>query len=150
VKLEVLDWGGVGVRSSCSPGLGYDAHVWDKFAPQAHRTPPRLRHYAARVWGFQRAGTPADGNYSADRLGDDVLAVMDQLRLDRPVLVGHAKAGQELSSIGSRHPEKVAGLIYLDAGYSYAFYDSKHGDLLLDAIDLRNKLDLYLAAERRT
>jgi pimeloyl-ACP methyl ester carboxylesterase len=27
-----------------------------------------------------------------------------------------------LSSIGSRYPEKVAGLIYLDAGYSYAFY----------------------------
>ncbi len=24
--------------------------------------------------------------------------------------------------MGSRHPEKIAGLVYLDAGYSYAFY----------------------------
>ncbi len=39
------------------------------------------------------------------------------------VLVEHSIAGEELSSIGTRHPEKVAGLIYLDAGYFYAYYD---------------------------
>jgi non-heme chloroperoxidase len=145
VKLEVLDWGGVGRPVILLAGLGYDAHVWDKFAPKL------TDHYhvygiTRRGFGASSAPAPKDGNYSADRLGDDVLAVMDQLKLDKPVLVGHAKAGQELSSIGSRHPEKVAGLVYLDAGYSYAFYDSKHGDLLLDAIDLRRKLDVYLAA----
>ena len=43
------------------------------------------------------------------------------LNLDRPILVGHSLAGQELSSVGSRHPEKVSGLIYLDAGYRYAY-----------------------------
>ena len=43
------------------------------------------------------------------------------LKLDRPILVGHSLAGEELSSVGSRHPDKVAGLIYLDAGYSYAY-----------------------------
>jgi len=145
VKLEVLDWGGVGRPLVLLPGLGYDAHVYDTFAPKltAHH---HVYGITRRGFGASSAPEPVNGNYSADRLGDDVLAVMDQLRLDRPVLVGHAKAGQELSSIGSRHPEKVAGLIYLDAGYSYAFYDSKHGDLLLDTIDLRNKLDLYLAA----
>ena len=145
VKLEVLDWGGVGRPVILLAGLGYDAHVWDKFAPKL------TAHYhvygiTRRGFGASSAPAPTDGNYSADRLGDDVLAVMDQLKLDKPVLVGHAKAGQELSSIGSRHPEKMAGLVYLDAGYSYAFYDSKHGDLLLDAIELRNRLDEYLAA----
>jgi pimeloyl-ACP methyl ester carboxylesterase len=39
-----------------------------------------------------------------------VLAVCDFLKLQRPVVVGHSIAGEELSSIGSRHPEKVAGL----------------------------------------
>ena len=39
-----------------------------------------------------------------------------------------AIAGEELSSVGSRHPKRVAGLIYLDAGYGYAFYDSARGD----------------------
>jgi pimeloyl-ACP methyl ester carboxylesterase len=146
VKLEVLDWGGVGRPIILLAGLGYDAHVWDKFAP---KLTPHHHVYGItrRGFGASSAPAPADDNYSADRLGDDVLAVMDQLRIERPVLVGHAKAGQELSSVGSRHPEKVAGLVYLDAGYSYAFYDSKHGDLLLDAIELRKKLDVYLAAE---
>jgi pimeloyl-ACP methyl ester carboxylesterase len=58
--------------------------------------------------------------------------------------VGHSIAGEELSSIGSRHPEKVAGLIYLDAGYSYAYYDAARGDMLLDSIELRKKLDQLL------
>ena len=57
--------------------------------------------------------------YSADRLGDDVLAVLDALKLNRPVPAGHSLGGEELSSVGSRHPERVAGLIYLDAGYAY-------------------------------
>ena len=62
-------------------------------------------------------------SYDPDRLGDDVLAVIDALKLDKPVLAGHSIAGQELSSIGTRHPERVSGLIYLDAGYGYAYYD---------------------------
>ena len=54
--------------------------------------------------------------------------MIDALGLKKPVLIGHSIAGEELSSIGSRHPEKVAGLIYLDAGYSYALYLPDLGD----------------------
>ena len=75
--------------------------------------------------GFGDSSAPASG-YGADRLGDDVLAVIDALKISKPVLAGHSLGGEELSSIGSRHPEKVAGLIYLDAGYSYAFYAPGH------------------------
>jgi non-heme chloroperoxidase len=59
--------------------------------------------------------------------------VIDFLRLNQPVLAGHSLGGEQLSSVGSRHPEKVAGLIYLDAGYSYAWYDGSRGDLNTDA-----------------
>ena len=48
--------------------------------------------------------------------------MIEKLAISKPVLAGHSLGGEELSSIGSRHPEQVAGLIYLDAGYSYAFY----------------------------
>ena len=57
------------------------------------------------------------------------------------MLVGHSIAGEELSSVGSRHPEKVAGLIYLDAGYSYAYYDRSRGDAWIDSLELRKKLE---------
>jgi len=57
-----------------------------------------------------------------------VLKVLDALQLEKPLLVGHSIAGEELSSIGSRHADRVAGLVYLDAGYSYAYYDPRLGE----------------------
>jgi len=57
------------------------------------------------------------------------------------VLVGHSIAGEELSSVGSRHPEKVAGLVYLDAGYGYAYYDRSRGFFPIDVADLQRKLE---------
>lgn len=140
IKLEVLDWGGTGRPLVFLAGLGDTAHAFDKLAPRF-----TARHH---VYGITRRGfglsskpTPANGNYAADRLGDDVLAVIEILKLDRPVLVGHSLAGEELSSIGSRLPNRVAGLIYLDAANGYAYYDSVHGNLILDTLDLQRRID---------
>ena len=122
VRLEVLDWGGPAAGGSRTlvlvPGLGNTAHVFDALAP---KLAARYRVLGVTRRGFGASSAPASG-YGADRLGDDVLAVMQQLSIDKPVLVGHSFGGEELSSIGSRHPESVAGLVYLEAGYSYAFY----------------------------
>jgi len=138
VQLEVLDWGGAGKPLVFLAGQGNSAHVFDKFAPKFTST-----HH---VYGISRRGSgassvPATG-YSADRLGDDVLAVLDFLKLTRPVLAGHSLGGEELSSIGSRFPEKVAGLIYLDAGYEYAFYDKTRGAMFIELAELQRKLVL--------
>ena len=120
VKLEVLDWGGPssGRTLMLVPGLGDTAHIFDVLAP---KLTARYRVLGVTRRGFGSSSAPVSG-YSADRLGDDVLAVIDKLAISKPVLAGHSFGGEELSSIGSRHPEKVAGLVYLDAGYSYAFY----------------------------
>jgi pimeloyl-ACP methyl ester carboxylesterase len=139
VKLEVLDWGGTGRPLVLLAGLGNTAHIFDKFAAKLTAT-CHVYGITRRGFGASSAPEPKDGNYSADRLGDDVLEVIDFLKLNRPVLVGHSIAGEELSSIGSRHPEKVSVLIYLDAGYSYAFYDQAAGDLMIDAIQVQKKL----------
>ena len=143
INLEVLDWGGSGRPLVMLAGLGNTAHVFDSFADKLTGT-YHVYGITRRGFGASSSPTPANGNYSADRLGDDVLAVIDALKLNRPVLVGHSIAGEELSSVGTRHPEKVRGLVYLDAGFPYAYYDSSQGDLLLDTIDLRKKLDLMM------
>jgi pimeloyl-ACP methyl ester carboxylesterase len=143
VKLEVVDWGGSGRPVVLLSGLGNNAHVYDKFAPKLTST---YHVYGITRRGFGASSKPPldNGNYTADRLGDDVLAVLASLKIDKPVLVGHSIAGEELSSIGSRHPEKVAGLIYLDASFPYAFYNAARGDFLIDLIELRKKLDLLM------
>ncbi len=127
-------------------GLGNTAHAFDKFAPEL-TAKYHVYGITRRGFGLSSAPTPANNNYSADRLGDDVLAVLDALKINLPVLVGHSIAGEELSSIGSRHPEKVAGLIYLDAGYPYAFYDQSHGNMQIDSIDMKKKLDQFLSGD---
>jgi non-heme chloroperoxidase len=142
VRLEVLDWGGHGRALIFLPGLGFDAHVYDTFAPKFAEK-YHVYGITRRGFGASSAPKPDCQNYSADRLGDDVLAVMDALKLERPVLIGHSLGGEELSSIGTRYPDHVAGLIYLDAGYSYAFYDadSAEGDPVVDAAVLRRELE---------
>ncbi|MGA2887730.1 MAG: alpha/beta hydrolase [Terracidiphilus sp.] len=140
VQLEVLDWGGLGRPLIFLAGNGDTAHAFDNFAPnftgQNH------------VYGITRKGSgasskpaPMNGNYSADGLGDDVLAVMRALRIERPVLVGHSLAGEELSSIGSRFPNKVAGLVYLDAATSFAFYDPAHPAIEIEMNGIKKRIE---------
>ena len=140
VKLEVVDWGGTGRPLVFLAALGADAHEFDSFAPKLIG---QYHAFGITRRGFGSSSSPATG-YSADRLGDDVLEVIDQLKLNKPVLVGHSMAGEELSSVGSRHPEKISGLIYIEAAYSYAFYDSATGDLGIDTLELQRKLQLLL------
>ena len=148
VKLEVLDWGGTGRPVVLLAGLRFDAHVYDTFASKLTAT--------YHVYGISRRGVGASSapipdcqNYSATRLGEDVLAVMDALHINRPVLIGHSLAGEELSYIGTHDPEKVAGLIYLDAANSYAYYNASasQGDPIVDAELLRAEIqDLIFPA----
>ena len=137
VQLEVLEWGAHGQPIILLGGLGATAHSFDEFAPKL----AAFYHvYGVTRRGFGHSSAPRHG-YDADELGDDVLAVIDSLGLNRPVVAGHSIAGEELSSIGFRHPEKVSGLIYLDAGYDYAFYDPSYGHTTIDLNEIVRQLD---------
>jgi len=110
VKLEVLEWNGNGRPLVLLTGYGNTAHVFDEFAP-------KLSGY--HVYAITRRGfglsSQAKSGYEDQRLADDVLAVMDFLKLPRPVLIGHSMAGGELTTIGVQHPDRISGLVYLDA-----------------------------------
>jgi pimeloyl-ACP methyl ester carboxylesterase len=116
VSVEVLDWGGSGRAVMLLAGGGNTAHVFDDFAPPLAR---RYHIYGVTRRGYGISSKPLVG-YSVDRLADDVAAAIGALKIERPVLVGHSVAGDELSSMGSRHPEQIAGLVYLDAAYDRA------------------------------
>jgi len=139
IKLEVLDWGGTGRPLVLLTGLGNDAHIFDKFALKL-TDKYHVYGITRRGFGASSAPSPETASYAADRMGEDVLVVIDTLHLEKPVLAGHSVAGEELSYIGTRHPEKVAGLIYLDAGYPYALYDEVNGALVIDVKELREQL----------
>ena len=126
VRLEVLDWGGSGRPIVLLAGGGNTAHIFDDFAP---KLTAQYHVYGITRRGFGRSGYSA-ADHPADRLGDDVIAVIDTLRLHKPILVGHSIAGAELSSVANSHPNRVAALVYLDAAYSYAFDNGKGADVM--------------------
>ena len=111
VRLEVLDWGGSGRPVVLLAGSGNTAHVYDEFAPRLGRF--------CHVYGITRRGYGAsshpDSGYAERRLAQDVLQVLDSLNLQKPVVVGHSMAGEELTRIGDEHSDRIAGLVYLDA-----------------------------------
>src|SRR6267142_6197011 len=132
VRLEVLDWGGTGRPVVLLAGGGNTAHVFDEFAPKLTAN--------FHVYGLTRRGFGASGfsamRRAGDRLGQDVLAVIDALKLKTPVLVGHSIAGAELSWVATSRPNRVAGLVYLEAGYPYAF-DNGKGSTMKEFLEAR-------------
>lgn len=153
IKLEVLDWGGTGRPIVLLPALGFTAHVFSQLAaaltPRYHiygitppgdgassdpAIPPIPARSVTRVGPNTYDLRPFNNNpYDVNRLGDDVMKVLDTLHIERPVLAGHSIAGEELTSIASRYPSHVAGLIYLDAFAEFAFSDGHRYDALYTA-----------------
>jgi non-heme chloroperoxidase len=111
VRLEVLEWGGTGQPVVLLAGSGNTAHVFDEFAP-------KLSQFC-HVYGITRRGYGAsshpESGYSEQRLAEDVLQVIDQLKLVKPVLMGHSMSGEEMTRLGDEHSDRLAGLVYLDA-----------------------------------
>ena len=141
VALEILDWGGGGRPIVLLAGLGNTAHVFDDFAP-------RLTEFG-HVLGVTRRGYGAssrpESGYEVRRLGEDVAALLDALKLESPILVGHSLAGQEISHLASRYPEKIGGAVYLDAAYRYAWHTPTPQENLRDLLGRLQRLDPILS-----
>jgi non-heme chloroperoxidase len=111
VTLEVLDWGGTGRAVVLLAGSGNTAHVFGEFAPKLTDC---CHVYGVTRRGYSLSSHPDDG-YTEQRLAEDVLRVLDILKISTPVLVGHSMAGEELTRLGAEHSDRLRGLVYLDA-----------------------------------
>jgi pimeloyl-ACP methyl ester carboxylesterase len=113
VQLEILDWGGEGIPLLLMPGLGATAHTFDSLAPQLAQD---YRVFALTRRGIGNSSHPESG-YDTPALARDVVAVLDAMNVTKAVIVGSSIAGEELSWLGAEYPQRVAGLVYLDAAY---------------------------------
>ena len=81
----------------------------------------QLRHLAAirraialDLRGAGESETPRDGDQSFAGRAGDIGAVLDQLGIDRAVIVGHSGGAAVALTFAVAHPERVAGLLLLD------------------------------------
>ena len=109
VQLEALEWGGSGppvVLLACY----VSAHVYDEFAPKLTN---QFHVYGITRRGIGASDKPATG-YAVQRSVNDVLEVLNTLKVQKSILVGHSCAGQVLTMFAAQHSDRLLGLVYLD------------------------------------
>jgi pimeloyl-ACP methyl ester carboxylesterase len=104
VRLETLDWRGTGRPLVLLAGSGLSGHVFDEFAPKL-KAFARVSHHPSDYG----ASSQPMGGYDDRRLAEDVVRVLDALRIAAPVLVGHSMAGGELTTWRRNIPAGSAG-----------------------------------------
>ena len=111
MKLHYLDWGGPGPALLLLHGLGDTAHIFDDLAPAFS---DRFRVVALTRRGHGRSDKP-DAGYDTGTLVEDVRKLLDAVKVDKVILVGHSIAGDELTAFAVKYPRRVCKLVYLDA-----------------------------------
>jgi non-heme chloroperoxidase len=149
VKLEVLDWGGSG-RPVLFVGCYLTGHVYDDIAP---KLTDRFHVYAVTRRGIGASDRPTTG-YDSQRRAADILEVIDALKIQKPILVGNSCGGGILHSLGADHPERVGGLVYLDAAEDPTLTASDYEQMPIDRTDFPKQVGrpqdiVFPEAERR-
>jgi len=110
IDLHIDDGGEGGVPVVLHHGLASNLHVWD--AALAHLRKSR------RTIAFDMRGhgeSPKAAEYTVEALAQDLDALVTKLGIERFWLVGHSFAGVVLSAYAGMQPQKLAGLVYVDA-----------------------------------
>jgi pimeloyl-ACP methyl ester carboxylesterase len=109
--LAVDDGGSGGLPVVFVHSLAGDSTHWSSQLEHLRRT---RRAVAFDVRGHGRSEPPKNGDYTLAAIAGDIAAVVDTLKLDRFVLVGHSMgAGASLAYAGA-HPDRLAGLVLVD------------------------------------
>lgn len=103
--------------------------------------------------GHGQSSAPAEG-YDYSNLADDVLGLIDSLKLDAPILLGHSMGGLTASLVAARRGQAISALILIDPTFltpemQREVFESEvaaeHQRFLLETKD-----DLLAQAQRRS
>ena len=110
-RLRVEDAGRGGLPVLFVHGLGGNRSAW---SAQVEHLAARRRVVTFDLRGHGESAPAQDGDYSVQGFADDVESVADALHLKRFVLVGHSIGGAVIGAYAGRHPDRVAGLLFVD------------------------------------
>ena len=86
VKIQLAQWGQNGKAVLCIHGITANCRCWDVVASSLEKG---VRVLAMDLRGRGRSDKPASG-YSVDQHCRDIVALLDDLGLKRPVIMGHS------------------------------------------------------------
>lgn len=94
-------------------GSNADLSTWEPWA-EALRIDHRVIRFDQAGHGL--TGSAGDADYSRDGFVEDIAAFADAVGLERFVIGGNSMGGSHAVGFAIAHPERVAGLILVDAG----------------------------------
>jgi len=112
VKIQLAVWEGKGKQILCIHGLTANCRSWDLLASSLA---PRHKVLAMDLRGRGLSDSPPSG-YSVENHCRDILALMDDQNLERPVLMGHSLGAFISLVFAAKHPRRVDRLILVDGG----------------------------------
>jgi 3-oxoadipate enol-lactonase len=98
-----------------SNSLAADMRMWDEVAD---RLGPATRTVRYDTRGHGRSDVPQDG-YTLAALGEDVLAIMDALRIERALVCGLSLGGLAAQWLAVNAPDRVSGLVLANTAASF-------------------------------
>lgn len=110
VAIHFTDHQGDGPPLVLVHATGFHAHIWDPFLPELT---PRFRVVTLDQRGHGESDKPATG-YHWDRFGEDVLAVVSHLGLDRPLGAGHSAGAAALILAEGHRSGTFSRLVLMD------------------------------------
>jgi pimeloyl-ACP methyl ester carboxylesterase len=114
VKLAVRDLGGRGGRDLLFlHGLASSSHMIDLAAPALIE---EFHVVAYDQRGHGESSKPSSG-YGFESMTGDAAAIIRELRLERPVALGHSWGANVVLELGVRQPELLSALVLLDGGF---------------------------------
>ncbi|TAJ17645.1 MAG: alpha/beta hydrolase [Dehalococcoidia bacterium] len=131
------NWAGKGLPLVCCDGIACDQYAW-KYVFQWFASDYRIVRWNYR--GHGKSDAPADFTHLqiAD-LADDLHRLLDELKLDRAVLLGHSMGTQVILEFAHRHPERVAGLVPICGCYEHPLRSSYNSDILERFLPVLNR-----------
>jgi len=112
IKIQLAIWEGRGKQILCIHGITANCRSWDCLASALS---PRHRVIAMDLRGRGLSDKPPTG-YSVEHHCKDILTMMNDQGLQRPVLMGHSLGAFIVLVFAARYPQKVDQLILLDGG----------------------------------
>ncbi len=112
VTLQCAEWPGDESRPPvlCVHGLSANCRCWDVMA---NAITPDYRVLALDLRGRGLSDKPESG-YSVEHHVRDLECLMENLGLQRPVLMGHSLGALIVLTFAARYPDRVSGVILVD------------------------------------
>jgi pimeloyl-ACP methyl ester carboxylesterase len=112
VEIQMAIWEGAGKQVLCVHGLTANCRCWDLIACALV---PKHRVLALDLRGRGLSDKPPTG-YSVNHHARDIHCLMEDLGLDRLMLMGHSLGAYISLAFAAQHPERVQGLVLIDGG----------------------------------